>query len=208
MGSYHNVRLPDTIERGATGGGNFKTTIIDLGNGLEKRNISWSQFKPRYDISYGILEAEDFYDVRDFFYARQGSAYSFAFKDFSDYQIPDDLLTIEPIGVGDTTKKIFQITKSYTSGPATYYRIIEKPVTGTVSVYLGATLQASGYTIDYDSGLVTFGTAPGSSVVVGVKGEFDTPVRFSTDKFDITLEQIRAGTIPNLQIVGVIGERV
>jgi uncharacterized protein (TIGR02217 family) len=43
MSSFHEVRFPDNIAYGATGGPEFATTVVATGSGHEKRNINWSK---------------------------------------------------------------------------------------------------------------------------------------------------------------------
>jgi uncharacterized protein (TIGR02217 family) len=38
MASFHEVRFPDNIAYGATGGPEFATTVVATGSGHEKRN--------------------------------------------------------------------------------------------------------------------------------------------------------------------------
>ena len=209
MGSFHDVRLPEDIERGATGGPRFRTEVVILSDGSEKRNITWSQEKGRWNIGYGIQDAEGFFAVLEFYKVRFGSAYSFRFRDWSDYTIGDATVpTPQSIGLGDGSKTVFSIYKTYVSGLNSYNRNIEKPVSGTVIVYLDSVETGSGFTIDHDLGEITFTTPPALNVDVGITALYDVPVRFSEDEFNITLEQVNAGTIPDFPIEQVRGEIV
>ena len=42
MTSFHEVRFPDNIAYGATGGPEFATTVVATGAGHEKRNVNWA----------------------------------------------------------------------------------------------------------------------------------------------------------------------
>jgi len=197
--SFHDVRLPDDIERGASGGPGFKTTVITLASGHEKRNVEWSQQRGRWDIGYGIQSLDGLGDVVDFFYARQGRAFGFRFKDWSDFEITDK----QPIGTGDGLEVEFQIFKRYSSGGIDFDRTITKPVSGTVKPFLDGVEQTSGFTVDNTTGIITFDTAPGAGVEVQVECEFDTPVRFDTDNLDISVETFSAGAIPSISIIEI-----
>jgi uncharacterized protein (TIGR02217 family) len=90
-----------------------------------------------------------------FFRARRGRAYSFRFKDWTDYTATGQLL-----GTGDDAKTQFQLVKEYPSGSVIEVRTITKPVAGTVEVYLDGLKQLAGWSVDTITGLVTFGIPP------------------------------------------------
>jgi uncharacterized protein (TIGR02217 family) len=69
-------------------------------------------------------------------------------------------------------------------------RTITKPVTGALKVYLDGVEQASGWSVDTTTGLVTFDTAP-SLGEVAADFEFDVPARFDTDHMAVTIETYR-----------------
>ena len=47
MTGFHEVRFPDNIAYGATGGPEFATTVVATGSGHEKRNVNWSEARGR-----------------------------------------------------------------------------------------------------------------------------------------------------------------
>jgi len=204
--AFHDVRLAEDVERGAQGGPRFKTTILVFGGGLEKRNIDWATTRGEWDIGYGIESKEAFTDVIDFFYARQGRAHSFRFKDWSDYEVGSTGVPVT-FAVGDTSTTIFQAQKRYSSGGIDFDRDLTKIVSGTVEVYVNAVLQTDpgDYSIDLLTGLITFVSAP-AAVDIGLVCEFDVPVRFNTDGLDINVEVWNVGSIPQIPIVEVKGE--
>lgn len=204
--AFHDVQLPTDVERRAQGGPRFKTTIVTLVSGFEKRNTDWSQTRGEWDIGYGINNTT-FATVRDFFYARQGRSHSFRFKDWSDFTIGDaDTPTPQSIGTGDNVEVDFQIIKTYSSGGTDFDRTITKPISASTDVYLGGVLQGGGYTLDDTTGIITFASAPGGAVDVAVVAEFDVPVRFENDSLDVSMEIINVGSVPNVPVVEVRGE--
>ena len=102
---FHEIRFPDDISRGARGGPERRTTIVELASGDEERNAAWANSRRRYDVSYGIRRADDLAKVVAFFEARNGRLHGFRFKDWSDYrsclpsQVPAP--TDQQIGTGD-----------------------------------------------------------------------------------------------------------
>ena len=79
MSGFHDVRFPDAVARGATGGPEFSTDIIAVASGFEQRNVNWSAARAKYDISTGIRTREQMAEVIAFFRARKGRAYGFRF---------------------------------------------------------------------------------------------------------------------------------
>ena len=80
--AFHEVRFPDNISRGARGGPERRTQIVEMASGDEERNGSWADSRRRYDASYGIRKADDLAAVTAFFEARRGRLYGFRWKDW------------------------------------------------------------------------------------------------------------------------------
>ena len=205
--AFHEVRFPDNIGRGARGGPERRTQIVELASGDEERNASWANSRRRYDVAYGIRRADDLAAVVAFFEARNGRLHGFRFKDWADYKSGQPSGTPSPtdqaIGTGDGTTTTFQLVKRYSSGSQTWTRAIAKPVAGTVRIALDGTEQAGGWSIDTTSGLVSFDTAPASGVAVTAGFEFDVPVRFDSDTLDVTLDIERLGSITSIPLLEI-----
>ena len=45
--AFHEVRFPDNISRGARGGPERRTQIVELASGDEERNASWANSRAR-----------------------------------------------------------------------------------------------------------------------------------------------------------------
>lgn len=194
--AFHDVRLPDDVEQGATGGPAFQTTIIAMSSGTEQRNIDWGEVRHMWELAYGVQTASDFSITRAFFFARRGQANSFRFKDWSDYEATD-----EAQGIGDGSNHTFQLIKTYeTDGPDPYIRRITRAVAGTVVWKVNGTITGA---TDNGLGVWTFGTAPVLSAVVTASFEFDIPVRFNVDQFALQLQLEDAGSIGSLPVIEV-----
>ena len=207
--AFHEIRFPDNISRGARGGPERRTQVVELASGDEERNASWANSRRRYDVAYGIRRADDLATVVAFFEARNGRLYGFRYKDWADYKsaLPSQAITPtdQQIGTGTGTgsQKTFQLTKSYTSGAQSWTRTIVKPVAGTVRVALGTVEQLTGWTLDATTGVVTFTAAPGNGVIIRAGFEFDVPVRFDTDMLDVTLDIERLGSITSIPLLEI-----
>ena len=205
--AFHEVRFPDNISRGARGGPERRTQIVELASGDEERNASWADSRRRYDVAYGIRRADDLAAVVAFFEARNGRLHGFRYKDWADYKsaLPLQAITAtdQQIGTGTGSLQTFQLAKRYTSGAQTWVRAITKPVAGTVRVALGMIEQMSGWTVDTTTGVVTFTTAPANGVIVHAGFEFDVPVRFDSDTLDVTLDFERLGSITAIPLLEI-----
>jgi uncharacterized protein (TIGR02217 family) len=205
--AFHEVRFPDNISRGARGGPERRTQIVELASGAEERNASWANSRRRYDVAYGIRRADDLAAVVAFFEARNGRLHGFRFKDWVDFKscLPSQSPgpTNQPIGTGNGAATLFQLTKRYTSGAQSWTRAITKPVAGTVTIALNGTPQPSGWSVSTATGLVTFTTAPAAGAAITAGFEFDVPVRFDSDTLDVTLDLERLGSITSIPLVEI-----
>ncbi len=205
--AFHEVRFPDDISRGARGGPERRTQVVELASGDEERNASWANSRRRYDAAYGIRRADDLAAVVAFFEARNGRLYGFRWKDWADFKscLPSGTpsATDQAIGTGDGATTTFQLVKSYVSGPQTWTRAITKPVSGTVRIAIDGVDQASGWSVDTTTGIVSFTTAPATGATITAGFEFDVPVRFDTDTLDVTLDIERLGAITSIPLIEV-----
>jgi uncharacterized protein (TIGR02217 family) len=196
--SFVEIQFPADISYGSSGGPTFSTDVIEAFSGFEQRNINWSAARARYNVAHGVKTQSQLDELIAFFRARQGKAIGFRFKDWTDYQA-----VAQNIGTGNGSQTVFQLTKKYTSS-VTVTRVIKKPVNnGTLKIYLNAVLQASGYTVNYTTGAVTFTTAPGSGVAVTADFEFDVPVRFDTDQLDAAIDDFGTRSWSDIPLVEV-----
>jgi uncharacterized protein (TIGR02217 family) len=196
MTGFHEIRFPDAIARGATGGPVHDTSIVTTVAGFERRNINWSSPLGRWDVGTGIRTRADLETFIAFFRARQGRAFGFRFKDWSDYRALNSV-----IGTGDGNTKTFQLRKPYISGAFVVTRQISKPVSGTVVLRRDGVLVTSGVSINHATGVVTFTTAPALNVLVTADFEFDLPVRFDTDLMALSLANYERGEWMEIPIV-------
>ncbi len=204
---FHEVRFPDSISRGARGGPERRTQIVELASGDEERNASWANSRRRYDVSYGIRRADDLAAVVSFFEARNGRLYGFRFKDWADHrsclpsQNPSPM--DQQIGTGDGVTTSFLLIKHYVSGGQSWTRAITKPVAGTVRIAVNGVPQPGGWSVDHTTGFVSFETAPSSGIPITAGFEFDVPVRFDSDVLDVTLDIERLGSITSIPLLEI-----
>jgi len=195
--SFTEVRFPENISYGSTGGPEFSTDIVVTHNGCEQRNINWSNARTRYNISYGVRSNEQLLELITFFRARRGKAVGFRFKDWSDFTA-----TNQEIGVGDSTQTTFQLIKTYVNGTDNHIRMIKKPVYDTVEIYLNDQ-KNSEYSVDYSTGKITFIKPPTKDAIITASFEFDVPVRFDTDYLSASIDNYGSNSCNNIPLVEV-----
>ncbi len=204
MADFHEVRFPDDISKGSSGGPTRRTDIVELTSGFEERNASQAHSKRTYDAGMGIRSVNDLHDVIEFWESRFGQLYGFRWKDWSDFKSCKTknfpAFSDQVIGTGTGAQTQFQLVKNYTSGAGGYVRPIRKPVTGTVLVGKAGVNQVSGWTVDTTTGIITFSVAPTLGQVITAGYEFDVPVRFDDDRLTISIDAFNHGSIPAINI--------
>jgi len=209
--SFHEVRFPTAISRGAVGGPERRTDVVVLGSGHEERNSRWADSRRSYNAGYGVRSLDDLYSVIAFFEERRGRLYGFRWRDHTDWKScpPEQTpkATDQIIGKGDGTTATFQLVKTYGSVHAPWSREIKKPVAGSILVAVDGVVQAEGiaFSADVTTGAITCSPdhmpAQGAESTAGFA--FDVPVPFATDKLEVNLQGLRHGAIPNIPIVEI-----
>jgi uncharacterized protein (TIGR02217 family) len=201
--AFDNVRLNVAIERGAEGGPGFKTTVITQASGKEQRQAEWLHERGYWDVSYGIMNKEDYTEIYNFFRDRRGRHRGFRFKDWADYQATNEML-----GTGDGVNRVFKLTKDY----GYYKKRITRPVSGTVTVTVAGTPKTSGFTVDHQTGTITFTNTeehiPAIGAAVRASFEFDLPVRFDMDQLKLRVIWEHAASFPEMPIIELLEDEV
>lgn len=189
---------------GSTGGVERRTEVVTLGSGFERRSTPWMHGRRRYLIGAGLRSLEDMAALTAFFEARRGRLYGFRFKDFTDFKScgPEGAMSPldQAIGTGTGSATGFQLVKAY----GDLSRAISKPVAGTVRVAVDGVEAGPGeVSVDATTGEVLFETAPAAGAAVTAGFLFDTPVRFDSDRIEVTLESFGAGRMAAMPLVEV-----
>lgn len=171
---FNESRLLDAVSYGSQFGHSYSTKINTLRSGHERRNAAWSLPLGKYSVLYENLYPEDHALVVQAHHACMGCLMGFRFKDWSDYQA-----TRELIGTGTGANQTLQLTKRYTFGSITTTKDIKKPVSGTLHFYANDT-EIWPISSDYTTGIFVLSATAGASIYWS--GEFDVPVRFSSDE--------------------------
>lgn len=177
-------RLSRDIEVGATARPRYMTDVITTDGGYEVRNQRWTY--PLFEFEFNIEPGnrrpnsgdDGLREFIDLFHAAAGRYDTFRFRDWGDYEGSG-----ENIGTGDGTTDEFQLYRIYQRGAITRLRKITRPVADSVTAYVNG-VETALSTVDTDTGIITFSSAPAAGTQITADFEFDLPVRFDSDELE------------------------
>lgn len=195
---------------GSKGGPMFKTDAYTVGSGHVIRANRWGRPLGRYDVSTGLQDQNNLTDVLQLFHVTEGPLKAFRYKDwadfntsglgYDDYSVADLTNSDVEIGTGDGVETEFQLIKEYSvpthaGGTVTVQRNITLPRRNTVTIAVNGTAQTetTHYTVDYDTGLVTFVTAPTDTHSITAGFEFDAKCVFENESLETDQAMYAAG---------------
>ena len=203
LANFHEVSFPLPLALAASGGPERRTEVVPLASGGEARNAVWAGSRRRWDVGSAVTRAEALQALVAFFEARGGRLHGFRFRDALDDRscAPGGVVsgTDQVLGTGDGTRRFFALRKAY----GAYWRPILKAVEGTVIVAVDGVV--AGADVDATTGMVMLDVAPGEGAVVSAGFRFDCPVRFDTDRLDVSLEAFGAGRVVGVPLVELVG---
>lgn len=200
--AFHDVLLPIDISYGLVSRPKWKTRVVETDSGFVQAVASWTRARLYFECTYDNLTQTQIDALRVFHFGRRGRLHFFRLLDWADYRTTlDGSLTTMTQGDGTTTE--FQLHKVYADSVNPYSRRITKPINPSawsdlevdvvhqpIEIAVNGTplVEGVGYTVDYDTGVVTFSSPPGSGHNIDVYFEFHVPVRFETDDFETSIE--------------------
>jgi uncharacterized protein (TIGR02217 family) len=207
--AFHEIRFPANLSFGSVGGPERRTEVVTLANGFEERNTPWAHSRRRYDAGVGLRSLDDVEVLIAFFEARTGQLHGFRWKDWSDYKScpasrnpgPEDQF----IGTGDGATTVFRLQKTYASGAESYVRPILKPVAGSVVVAVAEDpkIESLEFSVNAQTGEITFVVPPDLGTRITAGFEFDVPVRFDVDRIQTSVASFQAGDVPTVPVVEI-----
>jgi uncharacterized protein (TIGR02217 family) len=207
--AFHEIRFPANLSFGSVGGPERRTEVVTLANGFEERNTPWAHSRRRYDAGVGLRSLDDVGMLIAFFEARAGQLHGFRWKDWSDFkscQASQSVSALDQlIGTGDGVATVFRLQKTYVSGVESYVRPILKPVVGSVMVAVSddQKIESLEFTVNYQTGEISFLIAPEVGTRITAGFEFDVPVRFDTDGIQTSVASFQAGDVPTVPVVEI-----
>ena len=210
MAGFHDVRFPLELGFGAAGGPAFSTQVVVTGSGAEQRNAEWADARLEYDAGLGIRSEDDLKRLITFFRARRGQAHGFRFLDPLDNSSAADggepAAFDQRVGLGDGGATRFALVKNYGDAAlpdeAPQTRRITRPWPDSVAVAVDGVVQSSGWLLA-PGGHVDFEVAPPAGAAVTVGFRFDVPVRFATDRIEVSIAGWRAGELPSVPLIEI-----
>jgi hypothetical protein len=148
-----------------------------------------------WDVGQVVNQLSQYAPLIAFFRSVGGKRDGFRFKDFSDFtdSMNQGAGVLGLAGLGDGTTTVFQMVKNYTNGAAVDQRLIRKPVSGSCSFFQNGGSVSP--TVDYTTGLVTFGSAPAVSSLTGASIAGTT----------LTIGSVASGTVAIGQLLSGAG---
>lgn len=188
----------------------FATAITITASGYERRTAQWSNALLRFDVGPGIRSQADIGTLIAFFRARRGAARGFLLTDPNDFSsngmTGTPTATDQTIGTGDGTTADFPLLKAYGAGAATandpQIRRITRPQAASVLIAVGGVATTSGWSLQ-PGGIIAFTTAPATGAAITAGFMFDVPVRFESDKLQISGASFAAGEAPSVPLVEI-----
>ena len=163
----------------------WSTEVQVSSSGMEVRTPNYPYERYQFEIPYEWMSSnaaiEDLQTLMGFYNARGGAYDSFLFDD-----VTDDAVLLQPIGTGNGSTTAFQLQRTLGTATRPVYDIngiiASTSSPPTITVYLNGVSTGS-YSIG-TTGLLTFGSAPGSGVAITASFGYFWRCRFSEDQID------------------------
>lgn len=143
----------------------WSTLVQQAASGYTVRIGEYPFPQYRWTLSIAILDASaaihSFQDFFGFLNGLLGRTLPFLFKDDYDYTV-----TGQAIGTGDGVTTVFQMSRTLGG----FNEPVFAPKSGTVTVKVAGVTTAA--TINYDTGQITFGSAPAGSAAITADFEY------------------------------------
>lgn len=182
-GDYLDAYLEPCPGYGWQGGDAFKTLIVEMASGRERRNAEVAQARHQYQAPYNNISKEAYRNIKTMHLVCRGMLRAFKFRDELDYESDNEVF-----GVGTGARTEFQLLKQSTIDGVSYQRYVYAIEAATVTVNGTPT----DVTVDYDRGLVVFGVAPAGGAILRWTGAFAIWVRFNQDYLPFSIDNLNA----------------
>jgi uncharacterized protein (TIGR02217 family) len=176
----------------------FSTRVQTALSGYETRAALYSYPLYNFSLQYEFLREAtgELQQLLGFFIARRGQFDSFLYTDPSDNSVTNYLL-----GVGNGTKREFQLLRSYGG--------FVEPVmnVNTVTQVTVNGIATTAYAVGTD-GLLTLNTAPAAGQVVRWTGTYYFRCRFMSDEADFEQFAYQFWSLQSLGFKGCLGNKI
>lgn len=204
MQAFDDVLYPLALGRDAGVSAEFSTSVAVTASGHERRGSQWSDARLHFDVGPGIRSEAELATLIAFFRARRGAARGFRLRDPFDYSsngmTGTPAATDQLIGTGNGLAARFRLCKRY-DGPDPQVRAITRPRDGSVMVAIDG-VPATGWTLEA-GGWIALAVAPPAGAEIRAGFLFDVPVRFASDRLEVTGAAFAAGEAPSVPLVEI-----
>ena len=188
MGYFLEERISELIRYGSTWEEGFAVDDTKTSGGSRYASLRHRYPVRTFDASYMLDDARLWTELVGIYMRAYGTLAGFRARCFDEWSsngakgtpTHTDQSTIRVSSGIYQLVKLYGTDKTALSGLGHPYRIIKKPVSGTVKIGVNGTLTTSGVSVDYTTGLVTITPAPLITDTVTAGFEFDFPIHFTT----------------------------
>lgn len=154
-----------------------RNIVQTASSGREVRIVLWKYPRYEWDITFNFLDMDGvkaFQTIADMFNLQHGGFGTMLFVDPTDYKVTD-----QTIGTGNGSTTKWQLQRSFGGFNEPVYAIKTDVVAPVIKLNGSVT---SAYTINNDTGEITFSSAPGGGVTITGTYEYYYRVRFKDDQ--------------------------
>lgn len=193
MSAYVRAYIEACEAYGWQGGAGFKTRILMLKNGRERRNADRDQPQHQFTVPFSNLQQSEYAPIKRMHLNRRGAWGGFLYRDRLD-----DTATNELVGIALAGQDTFQLSKVSEIDGVEYFRYVyalyspDPDLPGwftdsAVSVTVDGTPETA-FTLDRDTGLLVFDTPLSGGEEVRWTGAFSLWVRFENDYLPFSID--------------------
>jgi uncharacterized protein (TIGR02217 family) len=184
----------------------FQTRIQRAASGRELRALDYPYPLWQFTLVFDLLRDnpaagyDELQTLMGFFMLCQGAFGTFLFRDPSDDQVAR-----QQIGVGNASTTVFQLQRSMgTTLPGGGFQepIVAPNIVSAVHLN-GITQNPASYSVDPNTGLVTFVTAPGSELIISADFSYYFRCRFVDDSYTFENFMFRLWQLKKLTFISV-----
>jgi uncharacterized protein (TIGR02217 family) len=178
----------------------FETRIQRAMSGRELRALDYPYPLWQFTLDFSVLRDDpaagfdEFRTLLGFFLACQGAYGEFLFQDPTDFAVAG-----QGLGTGDASTTGFQLLRMIGG----FAEPIVAPDQVTAIYFNGVTQSASGYSVDADTGVVTFAAPPPPGLAITADFTFYFRCRFVDDRYDFDNFMYRLWQVKKLTFISV-----
>lgn len=184
----------------------FQTRIQRAVSGRELRALDYPYPLWQFTLVFNFLRDnpsagyDELRTLMGFFLSCQGAYGTFLFRDLSDYQVAG-----QSLGTGDSSTTAFQLQRAMgtTLAGGGFIEPIVAPNVVSALYFDGITQNPAGYSVDPDTGIVTFETPPPTGLEITADFSYWFRCRFVDDSYDFENFMYRLWQLKKLTFISV-----